>query len=216
VSYRKIVAKGDNGVTALLTSVNDVRRMEGKGVLAKKDITDTAEGGSYLQLLNEEQLAQILGKLGAYRLAVIEPRHEFRPRLSIGSGKEGALIYICFDGNRHWDGVRLISPYAGYPIPVLADDEAIVQCHPDSGDSQHARLSFKLKGYIAPEAYSDYQRNSPYLKIPITRIRTWAGVATGEKKMREGLRSIPQKMRAGKRNILKFAGLKQVEKLARA
>jgi|HubBroStandDraft_6_1064221.scaffolds.fasta_scaffold298584_2 hypothetical protein len=185
--------------------------MEGKGALAKKDITDAAEGGSYRQLLSEEQLAQILGKLGTYRLAVIEPRHEFRPRLSIGSGKEGALIYICFDGNHHWDGVQLISPYAGYPIPVLTDDE---QSHPDSGDSQHAKLSFKLKGYIAPEVYSDYQRNPPYLKIPITRIRTWAGVATGGKKMGEGLRSVPQQMHAGKRNIPKFAGPKQVEKLA--
>jgi hypothetical protein len=178
--------------------------MEGKTALTKEDVIDAAEGGSRLEPLSEEQLAQTLGKLGAYRLAVIEPRHEFRPRLGVGSREEGALIYICFDENGRWDGVQLTSPYARYPIPVL-DDKAAVQGDPNSGDFQRTKLPLIIKGYIAPEVYSDYQRNLPYLKIPITRVRTWAGVATGGKKMGEGLRSVSQQMRAGRRNILKLA-----------
>jgi hypothetical protein len=196
VSYGKVVAKCHNGVMALLTSINEIQRMEGKAVWAKKDIVNAAEESH--QTLGEEQLVRVLSRLGAYRLAVIEPMHEFRPKLGVGSGEEGALVYMCFDGKGHWDGVQLTSPYSRYSIPESAVGN-IAAVHPNDRGSLHTRLSLKLKGYIALEAYSDYQRNPLYLKIPITRIRTWAGTAAREGGIGEDLRSGSQLMRAGRR-----------------
>jgi hypothetical protein len=139
--------------------------------------------------LNEEQLAQMVGTLGAYRLAVIEPRQEFRARLCTGCREQGVVVYICSDGKGHWDGARLTSPYARYPLSEQTMRTA-----------DHTEVLLRLRGYIAPEVYSEHQRNPAYLSVPVTRIRTWAGAApVAGQKLGHGLRSVSSKMRAGRR-----------------
>ncbi|KAI9778198.1 MAG: hypothetical protein M1839_008315 [Geoglossum umbratile] len=197
VPYGKVAAEYSDGVLPLLVSINEIRRMEGKAVWTQKDIIDAAEGHP---VLSEEQLVRVLEKLGAYRLAVIEPTHRFRPKPGVGSGEEGAIVYICFNRNGHWEGVQLTSPYSRYLIPELANDNAAVAAaHPDDRESLRAGLLSRLKGYAALEVYSDYQRNPPYLEIPITRVRTWGGATAREGGAGEGLRLDCRPMRAGRR-----------------
>ncbi|KAI9767309.1 MAG: hypothetical protein M1840_005718 [Geoglossum simile] len=203
VYFEKVVTEDGDSTTALLTSINEIRRAEGKTLLNRRGVFSPVGGPPR----NEEQLTQILKTLGDYRLAVIEPRLAFRARLAPGNAEEGALVYIHFDGRARWDGVRLISRYEPYPTIAGADFET----------EDCIQFAIKIfRNFISPEAYSDHQRNPQYLEVGVTRVRTWTGgeagaaatVAVGKRRYQKLLRSVPRKRRAGRRGVLNLAALR--------
>ncbi|KAH0563126.1 hypothetical protein GP486_002308 [Trichoglossum hirsutum] len=224
VIYQKIpFDETDNGIAALLASVNAVRAAAGDVPLTADEILDAAEQEeveSDQENLREEHLVRIVERLGAYRLAIIEPNRS-RTRLGFGSQSEGTNVYVVFDGVDHWDGVQLrasgqsVHPGA-YPqytrvhsSPDPAPEGSSIQDSPQARAARKERRLKKLKDEIRLEMHEADRRN---LAAGATfRIRTWAGhlAQPGQPTMGEGLRAVSRQSRPGKRTKRVFAGLKR-------
>ncbi|KAI9868306.1 MAG: hypothetical protein M1813_005749 [Trichoglossum hirsutum] len=224
VIYEKIPFDDtDNGTGALLASVNAVRVAAGDDPITGDEILDAAEEEEEQcdqQNLREENLVRIVERLGAYRLAIIEPNQP-RTRLGFGTQTEGTLVYIIFDGVDHWDGVQLRA--AGQPVPrglpvPRGFYPQYTRVHgspsptPDGGPSRQdghqehiarrERRLEKLKDEIRLEMYETDRRNRA--AGTTRRIRTWAGhqALPGQVKMGEGQRAVSKRSRPGRRRVL--------------